>query len=46
MDVNKLPMIGLAAISSQGLVVDLEGSYGAPSRVSRPCLGSALEHTV
>ncbi|KAF9110006.1 hypothetical protein BGX27_006885 [Mortierella sp. AM989] len=33
MDVNKLPMIGLAAaISSQGLVVDLEGSYGAPSK--------------
>ncbi|KAF9431442.1 hypothetical protein BGZ76_000297 [Entomortierella beljakovae] len=32
MDVNKLPMIGLAAsISGQGLVVDLEGSYGAPS---------------
>lgn len=33
MDINKLPMIGLAAaISGQGLVVDLEGSYGAPSK--------------
>lgn len=33
MDINKLPMIGLAAaISGQGLVVDLEGSYGAPSQ--------------
>ncbi|KAF9536810.1 hypothetical protein EC957_009665 [Mortierella hygrophila] len=33
MDINKLPMIGLAAaISGQGLLVDLEGSYGAPSK--------------
>ncbi|KAF9925901.1 hypothetical protein BGZ67_008403 [Mortierella alpina] len=40
MDVNKLPMIGLAAaISRQGLVVDLEGSYGAPSKSIRTMLG-------
>ncbi|KAF9186865.1 hypothetical protein BGZ51_001721 [Haplosporangium sp. Z 767] len=40
MDVNKLPMIGLAAaISGQGLVVDLEGSYGAPSKSIRTMLG-------
>ncbi|KAF9900885.1 hypothetical protein BX616_002466 [Lobosporangium transversale] len=40
MDVNKLPMIGLAAaISGQGLVVDLEGSYGAPSRSIKSMLG-------
>ncbi|KAG0200593.1 hypothetical protein BGX28_006389 [Mortierella sp. GBA30] len=39
MDVNKLPMIGLAAaISRQGLVVDLEGSYGAPSKSIRTML--------
>ncbi|KAF9950094.1 hypothetical protein BGZ72_008171 [Mortierella alpina] len=40
MDMNKLPMIGLAAaISRQGLVVDLEGSYGAPSKSIRTMLG-------
>ncbi|KAF9345351.1 hypothetical protein BGX26_003250 [Mortierella sp. AD094] len=40
MDVNKLPMIGLAAaISAQGLVVDLEGSYGAPSQSIKTMLG-------
>ncbi|GJJ75044.1 hypothetical protein EMPS_07402 [Entomortierella parvispora] len=40
MDLNKLPMIGLAAaISGQGLVVDLEGSYGAPSRSIKSMLG-------
>jgi len=40
MDMNKLPMIGLAAaISGQGLVVDLEGSYGAPSRSIKSMLG-------
>ncbi|KAG0238435.1 hypothetical protein B0O80DRAFT_427631 [Mortierella sp. GBAus27b] len=40
MDVNKLPMIGLAAaISGQGLVVDLEGSYGAPSKSIKTMLG-------
>ncbi|KAF9430943.1 hypothetical protein BGZ94_001689 [Podila epigama] len=40
MDRNKLPMIGLAAaISGQGLYVDLEGSYGAPSRSIRTMLG-------
>ncbi|KAF8984297.1 hypothetical protein BGZ46_008385, partial [Entomortierella lignicola] len=39
MDVNKLPMIGLAAAFSQGLVVDLEGSYGAPSQSIKTMLG-------
>ncbi|KAG0203654.1 hypothetical protein BGX33_008980 [Mortierella sp. NVP41] len=40
MDINKLPMIGLAAaISGQGLVVDLEGSYGAPSKSIRTMIG-------
>ncbi|KAF9318363.1 hypothetical protein BG003_011376 [Podila horticola] len=40
MDRNKLPMIGLAAaISGQGLYVDLEGSYGAPSRSIKTMIG-------
>ncbi|KAK3823000.1 MAG: hypothetical protein J3Q66DRAFT_385492 [Benniella sp.] len=40
MDNNKLPMIGLAAvISGQGLVVDMEGSYGAPSKSINVVLG-------
>ncbi|KAG0259609.1 hypothetical protein DFQ27_003965 [Actinomortierella ambigua] len=40
MDLNKLPMIGLAAaISNQGLVVDLDGSYGAPSKSVKTMLG-------
>ncbi|KAG0241434.1 hypothetical protein BGW41_005892 [Actinomortierella wolfii] len=40
MDLNKLPMIGLAAaISHQGLVVDLDGSYGAPSKSVKTMLG-------
>jgi hypothetical protein len=40
MDNNKLPMIGLAAvISGQGLVVDMEGSYGAPSKSIKVVLG-------
>ncbi|KAG0018026.1 hypothetical protein BGZ82_000558 [Podila clonocystis] len=40
MDRNKLPMIGLAAaISGQGLFVDLEGSYGAPSRSIKTMIG-------
>ncbi|KAF9976493.1 hypothetical protein BGZ73_008497 [Actinomortierella ambigua] len=40
MDLNKLPMIGLAAaISNQGLFVDLDGSYGAPSKSVKTMLG-------